>query len=134
MALAVFDEAKVRIASEGAAIALFAHLFAGLTHEMLYVAHLDADRVLIAERAFHSAHCDAVDFPLRAIIRDALTLDAAGLIIAHNHPSGDPAPSRADIVATRALVELARPLRIRLHDHLIFAGGASRSLHAMGLL
>ena len=134
MACALTERARLRIGSEEDAIALFAPDLIGLGHEALCVAHLDGDRGLIAQRVFYSAHCDAVDFPLRAIIRDALTLDAIGLVIAHNHPSGDPAPSRADLVATRALVDLARPLGIRLHDHLIFAGGQMSSLHGMGLL
>ena len=134
MAVATIGRSRLRIASEQDAIAVFTPAFDGLAYESLHILHLDGDRGLIARRKFDSPRCDTVDFPLRAIIRDALTLDAAGLIIAHNHPSGDPAPSRADLVATRALVELVRPLGIRLHDHLIFAGAMSRSLHAMGLL
>ena len=57
-----------------------------------------------------------------------------GWSIAHNHPSGDPSPSRADIEATRRLAEAAAALGIRLHDHLIFAGGDCRSFRALGLL
>jgi DNA repair protein RadC len=134
MAGTEIGERRLRIDSEEAPIALFAPDFAGLGREVLHVANLDGDRGLIARRSFHSALCDAVDFPLRAIIHDALTLDAAGLVIAHNHPSGDPSPSRADLMATRALVDLARPLGIRLHDHLIFAAGGALSLCALGLL
>jgi DNA repair protein RadC len=134
MAVAEIAAARLRIGSEEAAIALFAPVFDGLSREALYVALLDAERWLIARRVFHSAHDSTVDFPLRAIIRDALTLDAAGLVIAHNHPSGDPSPSRADLVATRALVDLTRPLGIRVHDHLIFAADSTRSFSAMGLL
>lgn len=126
--------ARARIGSAAAAIALFAPGFAGLGREALHIALLDGDRGLIAQRMFHSSQRDEVSFPLRSIIRDALTLDAAGIVIAHNHPSGDPAPSRADLIATRALVDLARPLGLRVHDHLIFGLDETRSLYAMGLL
>ena len=54
--------------------------------------------------------------------------------MAHNHPSGDPRPSRADIQATRRLAETADALDIRLHDHLIFAGTDCRSFRELGLL
>ena len=134
MAAVQVGAARLRIGSEEAAIALFAADFCGLAREALHVALLDDERGLIARRVFHSAYGHAVDFPLRAIIRDALTLDAAGMVIAHNHPSGDPSPSRADLLATRTLVDLTRPLGIRVHDHLIFGGDSTRSLSGMGLL
>lgn len=124
----------ITIDGEAAAIALFAAAFAGRTEELLQVAHLDRDRHLLACRIYESDLCDSVAFPLRIMIGDALRLETDGLIVAHNHPSGDPTPSRTDLMATRALVALARPLGIRVHDHLIFAGAATRSLRAMGLL
>ena len=70
----------------------------------------------------------------RTILRRALELDAAGLIIAHNHPSGDPTPSRADIQATREIYLGARNLGITLRDHVIVARGGWSSFHDMGLL
>ena len=128
--------AKVRARIEGQqeAVAFFAPAFRGMKRESLRVAHLDRERRLIGVRLFYSNLCDSVAFPLRTIIHDALELGTAGLLVAHNHPSGDPTPSRDDLVATRALAALARPLGIKLHDHLIFAEGRSRSLYAMGLL
>ena len=77
---------------------------------------------------------ETIALPLRAILQRALALDAAGLVIAHDHPSGDPQPSRADILATRLLADTAEAVGIRLHDHLIFAGARCRSLRALGLL
>ena len=71
---------------------------------------------------------------MRAIFAAALGHDAAGMVIAHNHPSGDPRPSRADRDATRRLAETAPALGISLHDHLIFAGGGCRSFRELGLL
>lgn len=123
-----------RIADEAAAVAFFTPAFHGMTRESLRVAHLDHDQTLIGLRLHYSDLCNEVAFPLRTIIHDALQLGTAGILIAHNHPSGDPAPSQDDLRATRALVRLARPLGIRIHDHLIFAGPRSTSLSAMGML
>lgn len=123
-----------RIACLGDAIAYFAPGLGAMRREALRVAHLDRERQVLGIRLHYSDHCETVDFPLRTIIADALALGTAALLIAHNHPSGDPSPSRADLVATRALVDLARPLGIRLHDHLIFAGDDCRSMRTMGLL
>lgn len=122
------------IDSDVAAIAFFGPGLAGMRRESLRVAHLDRDRRLIGLRLDYSDRCDSIDFPLRQIIHDAIHLKTDGLIIAHNHPSGDPSPSRADLLATRSLVDLLRPLGVRLHDHLIFADGESRSLRAMGFI
>jgi DNA repair protein RadC len=77
---------------------------------------------------------DTADLPLRQIIGAALAHGSQGLILAHNHPSGDASPSRADLDATRRLADTAASLGIRVHDHLIFAGRDCRSLRAMGLL
>jgi len=73
--------------------------------------------------------------PIRAIIEDAFRLGTVGLIVAHNHPSGNPNPSEADLAATKELAATAGSLGIQLHDHLIFgAGGDCRSFRALGLL
>jgi DNA repair protein RadC len=113
---------------------LLAPLFADLTGELLAILHLDAARCPIAIDERPGVGPDAVALPLREIFEAALRHDAAGLVIAHNHPSGDPRPSRADVEATRRLAETADNLGIRLHDHLIFAAGECRSFREMGLL
>ena len=113
---------------------LFAPFFAGLASEKLAVAHLDARRRLIGSAEFAQAARGHVDLPIRRILEDALRLEGRGLILAHNHPSGDPRPSRQDIEATRELADTAARLGIKLHDHLILAGGGFRSLRALGLL
>jgi len=109
-------------------------LFADASGEALAVLHLDAARCLIALDERPAAGPDAIDLPMRDIFRAALAYGAVGLVLAHNHPSGDPQPSRADIEATRRFAETAATLGIRLHDHLIFAGGECRSFREMGLL
>ena len=113
---------------------LLAPLFADRIGELLAIVHLDAAQGLIAVDERPAAGGEAVDLPMREIFQAALRRGAAGLILAHNHPSGDPRPSRADVEATRRFAETAENLGIRLHDHLIFAGGACRSFREMGLL
>ena len=101
---------------------------------MLCIAHHDADRGLIGIRLCYSADSSGIDFPIRTIVADALALETSGLILAHNHPSGDPQPSAADLEATRRLLSVARPLGLRVHDHLVFAGRRCVSLREVGLL
>ena len=115
------------------AAALLAPLFADAGGEMLAVLHLDAARRPI-ELTSYEGGPDEVELPLRAILIDALRLGSEALVIAHNHPSGDPEPSEGDLEATRELVDTARRLAIEVEDHLIFAGGATLSLRALGLL
>ena len=109
-------------------------LFAEARCEKLAVLHLDSGRRMLAldEKPVESS--DGMELPMRAIIAAALGLGTRGMVIAHNHPSGDPRPSRADIAATRRRAETAANLEIRLHDHLIFAGKSCRSFRALGLL
>jgi DNA repair protein RadC len=75
-----------------------------------------------------------VAVPVRAIIADALRLETAGLVLSHNHPSGDPTPSPHDIAATRTLARAAKSLGIRLHDHIVSGADRSVSFRAVGLL
>lgn len=124
----------MQVATASDAARLLAPLFAAARGEKLAVAHLDAGRALLAVEEPAAGGAGHVDLPIRAIIVRALDLGAEGLILAHNHPSGDPSPSRADIAATRRFAATADALGIRLFDHLIFAGGDCRSFRALGLL
>ena len=102
--------------------------------ETLAIAHLDGARRLIELVVVPAEAADHIDLPVRRIIEDALRLGAQGLVLAHNHPSGDAQPSWDDVEATRELAETGARLGIRLHDHLIFAGEETCSLRALGLL
>jgi DNA repair protein RadC len=75
-----------------------------------------------------------VRFPLREIMRDALRHGSAGIILAHNHPSGDSTPSDSDCRATRRLASAAEALDCTVIDHLIFGGDQCASFRRMGLL
>jgi DNA repair protein RadC len=70
----------------------------------------------------------------REILKRALELGASAIILAHNHPSGDPTPSRADIDMTREIGKAAIALKIALHDHIVVARGGVLSFKAQGLL
>ena len=116
------------------AYGLFAAQLSARDDEALRVAHLDADGRMIGLSQCEDADRRAVDLPIRAILRDAVVWGSASLLIAHNHPSGDPTPSSADIDATYRLVEAARVLGVRVVDHLVFAGDGCSSFRALGLL
>jgi DNA repair protein RadC len=122
----------VRTAEDAAA--LLGPRLAGGTRERLLVAHLDGDsRLLDLIEAEEGGDSD-VEIPLRVIVADALRLGSVGLVVGHCHPSGNPEPSEADRAGTARLALVASWLDIRLHDHLVFAGGEWRSFRMMGLL
>src|SRR5207253_4877937 len=70
----------------------------------------------------------------REVIKRSLELGASALILVHNHPSGDPAPSAVDIAVTQDIIKAAAPLGIVVHDHLIIGRGGHTSLRDLGLL
>ncbi|MDB5689895.1 MAG: hypothetical protein JWL91_1771 [Sphingomonas bacterium] len=123
-----------KIGNSREAADLFALTFQHSGVEELYIAHVDSDRRLIAMCNHVGGSVCHLELPLQEIAREALVLQSHGILIAHNHPSGDPTPSRSDIIGTRALSELADRLNIRLYDHLIFAPDRWSSLLALGLL
>lgn len=102
--------------------------------EEVRVLFLNAKNRLIKNEAMWTGTIDESAIHVREIIRRALDLNAAALIIVHNHPSGDPTPSRQDIRITQELVAAARPLGIAIHDHLVVAGTDHVSLRAQGHL
>lgn len=128
------DWRQIRLDAAQQSAAALAPRFAGLTTERLIVAHLGADRGVCGITE-HS--CDrrlSVRLPLRRIASEALGYDARGLIIAHNHPGGDPQPSDGDLEATRRMAAMLAPLEIRLVDHLVFAGPRWTSFRNLDLL
>ena len=102
--------------------------------EEFRVLFLDRKNVLIADEVQSHGTVDHAPVYPREIIKRALALNASALILAHNHPSGDPTPSRADIEMTREIVEAARALRIAVHDHIVIGRGGTASFKALGLL
>jgi len=117
--------------------ALIDYLHTDMAHEAIErvrVLHLDGKNVLIRDEVVAEGSIDRAAIYVREIIRRAIDLHASGMILVHNHPSGDPAPSKADIQLTRELVEAARPLGIAVHDHLIIGTQGQTSLKSQGLM
>ena len=112
-------------------------LFGGLAREpveVLAFAYLGAGERLLGLRHARSARADAHGLPVREVVRDVLAFGAVGVVMAHNHPGGDPTPSEADRAATRLLARALDPLGVRLLDHLIVADRGIVSFRALGLL
>lgn len=101
--------------------------------EMAAIAYLDREHRLLGLRHVPGQR-DWLALPVRTVAADALTFDAAALVLAHNHPSGDPTPSGADFAFTRRLGRALEALGVTLLDHLVLAGGGSTSLRAAGYL
>lgn len=106
---------------------------AGETVEHVRGLYLDRNNGLIQDRFLASGTIDECTIHLREIMRAALDLGAAALILVHNHPSGDCLPSRSDIEFTKAAIAAGRPLLVTLHDHLIVGRDEVRSMRGMGI-
>lgn len=101
--------------------------------ESLWVAHLD-DQARCVHLSRHQGGVAGADFPLKQIIGDAAAHGSAGIVLAHNHPSGDAHPSESDCRATRRLASAAEALDCAILDHLVFAGADCSSFRKLGLL
>jgi DNA repair protein RadC len=102
--------------------------------EVVAFVYCDGGGRVVGTHRVRSGSADMVAVRVRGIAIDALALDAAALVMAHNHPSGSAWPSRADREATRRIALALRALEVRLFDHVIVAGGARWSFRAAGLL
>lgn len=104
------------------------------TTEQFRVLFLDRKNVLIADEEQARGTVDHVPVYPREVVKRALELDASALILVHNHPSGDPTPSQADIAMTEQIRHAAEALGLVLHDHLVIGKGRELSFRAEGLL
>jgi DNA repair protein RadC len=102
--------------------------------EQFRVLFLDRKNVLIADEEQASGTVDHVPVYPREVVKRALEINASALILVHNHPSGDPTPSEADIAMTHQIESAAQALSITLHDHLIIGKSRELSFRAEGLL
>jgi len=102
--------------------------------EEFRVLFLDRKNILIADEVQSAGTIDHTPVYPREIVKRALDLGASAMILVHNHPSGDPTPSRADIEMTRDIAAAAKPLGIGLHDHLVIGRKGHASFKALGLL
>ena len=109
-------------------------LLRDLRKEVFKVLLLNRANRLIKEVPVSEGTLDASIVHPRDVFREALLEPAAGVILIHNHPSGNPAPSEEDLRITKQLVEAGRLLGIKVYDHIILAGGSYRSLADDGLI
>ncbi|HWK35148.1 JAB domain-containing protein [Sphingomonas sp.] len=120
------------LASVADARALFG-MIADARREIAVIAYLAADHRLIGLDYVVGTR-DSVEVAPRLVVSGALRHGARQVVMAHNHPSGDPRPSPADLAHARRLAQALHPIEVRLADQLILAGPATISLRALGLL
>jgi DNA repair protein RadC len=117
--------------------ALLDYVRTALAHEpreQVRVLFLDKKNQLIADELMNRGTVDHAPVYPREVARRALELSASAVILVHNHPGGDPAPSQSDINMTRQVLEALRPLSIGVHDHLVVARHGIASFKSLGLL
>jgi DNA repair protein RadC len=117
--------------------ALLDYLRADMAHhaiERVRVLHLNSRNMLIRDELMSKGSVDEAALYVREVIRRAIDLGSAGIILVHNHPSGDPSPSRADIDLTRNIAEAGKRLGIAVHDHIVIGTQGHASLRSMGLI
>ena len=125
---------KPALSSWSALIDYCAAAMARGQREEFRVLFLDRRNVLIADEVQSTGTIDHTPVYPREIVKRALALGATAIILVHNHPSGDPAPSRADISMTRDVADAAKALNIVVHDHVIVGRQGHASFKALGLI
>jgi DNA repair protein RadC len=102
--------------------------------EQFRILFLDKRNRLIADEVQQKGTVDHTPVYPREVVKRALELSATAVVLVHNHPSGDPTPSRADIQMTQAIIDIAKPLGIAVHDHIIVGKDGHASLKGMKLI
>lgn len=103
-------------------------------HEEVRVLYLNARNILIANEMMSRGSVDEAAIYVREIIERAIRHKASAIILVHNHPSGDSAPSKADIRLTRDLIEAGRHMKVVVHDHVIVGATGRSSMRSLGLI
>lgn len=102
--------------------------------EMFRILFLDKKNIMIADEVQQRGTVDHTPVYPREVVKRALELGASALILVHNHPSGDPTPSRADVEMTNQIIAAANALSIRVHDHLVIGKDREASFKSLGLI
>ncbi|MDZ4054770.1 MAG: DNA repair protein RadC [Phenylobacterium sp.] len=122
------------IASWTALLAYVRTAMAHLPREQFRVLYLDHRNTLLRDEWVAEGTVDHAPVYPREVVRRALELSASAMILVHNHPSGDPTPSHADIEMTRKVVNAAEALSLKVHDHLVIGRAGTASFKALGLI
>jgi len=125
---------RVVLGSPEQVFARYGPLMEDLKKEVFRVALLDAQNGLLRDAVVSEGTLSASLVHPREVFKPAILESAASLILLHNHPSGDPTPSRGDILMTREIAAAAKALKIEVHDHLVIGRGKHASFKALGLL
>lgn len=125
---------RVALSSWSALMAYCKSKMARLEREEFRILFLDRKNRLIADEAQSRGTVDHVPVYTREVVKRALELNSSAIILVHNHPSGDPTPSREDIEMTKQIADGAKPLGITVHDHVIIGRELDASFRALGLL
>ena len=116
---------------------LLAYIRTALAHEareQFRVLFLDKKNRLIADEVQQKGTVDHTPVYPREVIKRTLELGATALILVHNHPSGDPSPSTADVQMTRQIIDVARPLGVTVHDHIVIGKAGHASMKGLKLI
>jgi DNA repair protein RadC len=102
--------------------------------EQFRILFLDKRNQIIADEVQQTGTVDHTPVYVREVVKRALELSATAIVLVHNHPSGDPTPSRADIEMTKQIVAAAKPLGVLVHDHIIVGKQGHASFRGLGLI
>jgi DNA repair protein RadC len=102
--------------------------------EQFRILFLDKRNQIIADEVQQKGTVDHTPVYVREVVKRALELSATAIVLVHNHPSGDPTPSRADIEMTKQIVAAAKPLGVLIHDHIIVGKQGHASFRGLGLI
>ncbi len=125
---------RTPLGSPAEVYAAFGPLMEDLKREVFRIALLDAQNGLVRDIVISEGTLSASLVHPREVFKPAILESAASVILLHNHPSGDPTPSREDIRLTRQLVECARLLDLNIHDHVVIGRGRFISLAERGII
>lgn len=125
---------QLQISSSEALLAYLSLNMRSQRCEVFRALFLDSGNRLLADKILWTGTVDTVQVHPREVVREALLADASAVIFAHNHPSGDPAPTKADIGTTEDLVRACRAVRLAVTDHVIVGGNTVFSMRREGIL
>jgi DNA repair protein RadC len=126
--------ARETLASTDAVVDYFRTTLRGAEREEFHVLFLDKKNGFLAAEKAQEGTVDHTPVYPREVLKRAIELGASAIVLVHNHPSGDPTPSRADVTMTARIVEAVAPVGITVHDHLVIGGNDYASLRASGLM
>jgi len=129
------EDGNVNVFSDWVAVLRYCQLTMGSKNrEALRVLFLNKKNILIADEFFDVGTVDKIAIYPREVARYALIHGALAILLVHNHPSGDPSPSKEDIIMTNKIIDTLKPINILVHDHLIVSKNSHFSFRAAGII